>query len=289
METNSTNQKEQNLLRLFEEGKNFTEELMAENERLRMHLAGIRNEKRDLENKYVRVDVPRLQERVVILQEENQQLHGEVKELKDQYVSVEEENYEFAERYVEVERQNSNLINMYVASYRLHSTLDYQEVVRIVKEIVINMIGSEDFRVYLVDEQQQRLMLIAHEGDDPNSATIPIDNDIIGNCATGGDPFVAQTNAELTVSNGEPMACIPMKVGDKVMGVIVIDKLLIQKDGFEAVDHELFELLGGHAATAIYGSHLFSISERKRNTLAGFIELLKQDVSAPNEIASNVQ
>jgi nitrate/nitrite-specific signal transduction histidine kinase len=281
MNDDSTNSKDSRFLRVFEEGKQFTEELLKENERLRLVAAGLRNEKRDLENKYVKVDVPRLQERNVLLGEENQQLREENTELKNQYSSVEEENWEFAERYIEVERQNSNLINLYVASYRLHSTLEYEEVVRIVKEIIINMIGSEEFSIYLVDDEADRLLLITHEGEKPEHSSLPFGDDLISKSAKSGEPYIADLDGTNAAAGGDPVACIPMKVADKVMGVIVISKLLIQKDGFQAVDHELFEMLGGHAATAIYGSHLFSMSERKRSTLQGFIELLKGGADLP--------
>ena len=50
--------------------------------------------------------------------------------------------------------------------------------------------------------------------------------------------------------------------------------LLAQKDGFTAIDHELFNMLGGHAATAIFAAKLYSQSERKLNTIQGFIDLL---------------
>ena len=58
------------------------------------------------------------------------------------------------------------------------------------------------------------------------------------------------------------------------IGAIAIYSLLQQKVGFSALDHELFTLLAGHAATAIFASELYSQSERKLSTIKGFIELL---------------
>ena len=58
------------------------------------------------------------------------------------------------------------------------------------------------------------------------------------------------------------------------LGAIAIYRLLAQKDGFSALDHELFTLLAGHAATAIFAARLHSLSERKLNTIQGFIDLL---------------
>ena len=51
-------------------------------------------------------------------------------------------------------------------------------------------------------------------------------------------------------------ACIPLKLEDRVVGAIALFRLLPQKSGFESLDMELFELLGTHAATALYASGL---------------------------------
>ena len=40
------------------------------------------------------------------------------------------------------------------------------------------------------------------------------------------------------------------------------------------MDHELFTLLAGHAATSIFAAQLYAQSERKLNTIQGFIDLL---------------
>jgi GAF domain-containing protein len=71
-----------------------------------------------------------------------------------------------------------------------------------------------------------------------------------------------------------PLACIPLKIKEHVIGVISIYRLFVQKEGFTAVDYELFSLLAGHAATAIFSSRLYSQSERKLTTIQGFLDLL---------------
>ena len=56
---------------------------------------------------------------------------------------------------------------------------------------------------------------------------------------------------------------------------VLLDVLsFVQKEGFTAVDYELFTLLAGHAATAIFSSKLYSQSERKLSTIQGFLDLL---------------
>ena len=264
------------VLELFEEGRKFTEELLKDNERLRVSLAQARNEVREVQNQNVKVDMDRIQRRLETVEEEVQALRAENAQLKTQFASVEDENREFADRYVVVERQNSDLVSLYVAGQRLHSTLNYDEVLTIVKEIVINLVGSEVFAIYVVDAAANRLVLVGQEGMDRTAeASVLVGAGVLGECARSGQPFVVADGAPVHEHGPNPIACIPLKVGEDVLGVISIHTLLRQKPGFRAVDLEMFELLGRHAASALYLSSLYAVSERKRNTLEGLISLLK--------------
>jgi GAF domain-containing protein len=276
MTDKATRDSSSRVFELFEEGRRFTEELLRENERLRAANAQAHNELRDLQNQYVKVDVPRLQQKLSLLDDEVRTLRNENEEMKAQFRTVEDENREFADRYVQVERQNSDLVSLYVASQRLHSTLDYDEVIAIVKEIVINLVGTETFAIYVVDEPQAQLALVGQEGmADLAPASVPIGEDIIGECAKNGDMYLAPGEADLHSPGKVPIACIPLKIGENVLGLIAIHALLRQKQTFRQVDFELFELLGGHAASALYVSSMYTVSERKRNTLEGLMTLLK--------------
>ena len=72
----------------------------------------------------------------------------------------------------------------------------------------------------------------------------------------------------------DPLVCIPLWIHDQPLGAIAVYRLLQQKDGFTAVDQELFTLLARHAATAICSARLYSQSTRKLHTLRGLIDLL---------------
>ena len=69
---------------------------------------------------------------------------------------------------------------------------------------------------------------------------------------------------------------MPLRIGTRVIGVIAIYKLLVQKQAFTNVDYELFTMLAGHAATALFSSKLYSQSERKLTTIQSFLDLLKE-------------
>ncbi len=264
------------VLELFEEGRKFTEELLKENERLRAAIFQARTEVRDLQNQRIRPDVEHMQKRLASVEDELAALRKENAELKAEFKTVEDENREFADRYVLVERQNSDLVSLYVASQRLHSTLNYDEVVSIVKEIVINLVGSEVFAIYVVDSGASQLVLVGQEGMDQRAeSAVAFGAGVLGESAVSGQLYIAPEGTAMHEAAGDPIACIPLRIGEQVLGVIAIFALLRQKAAFRAVDLEMFELLGGHAASALYASSLYAVSERKRATLEGLMGLLK--------------
>lgn len=260
--------KSQELEKLISQQKSFVEELIKENEKLRYTIAQLKSHPHndDLFKKEIEV----LRKRIESLEKEKE-------ELLQRYQQVEEENKDFAKRYVEIEEQNNNLANLYVASYQLHSTLDFQEVLHIVMEIIINLIGADTFSIMLLDEKTNELVVLAHEGygESTKFPNIRLGEGIIGQVAKSGEPYyINQAPKSYPEDFEHPIACIPLKIKENVLGVININKLLVQKDSFSAVDYELFSMLAGHAATAIFSSKLYSQSERKLSTIQSFLDLL---------------
>ena len=255
-------------LRLFKRGAEFTQELLTENERLRRRLMEF--EARQDSAARSPQDWNKLRMELV---GRIQSLEEQYRTVRERLQDVEEENRHFADRYVEVEEENNALANLYVASYQLHSTLDIAEVLKIVIEIVINLIGAEVFALYVLDEKTRRLEAVAAEGlelsafpacplgSGPLGAAVALGETMCWDSTSGGDP-------------AQPLVCIPLVVHERPIGAIAIHRLLQHKDGFSPLDHELFTMLGGHAATAIVASRLYSQSERKLNTIQGLIGLL---------------
>jgi nitrate/nitrite-specific signal transduction histidine kinase len=268
------------LLRVFEQGKAFTEQLLRENAELRTAIGRLQKQAGE---------GPRAQALPAESDAELKKKYGELadtyNQLRDRYRklaselnAIKTENIDFAKKYVEIEEQNTSLANLYVASYQLHSTLDFAEVVRIVVEIVINLIGAEKLGVFLFDEETERLECVAHEGLTENERrSIIVGQGLQGKVAALGESYYItdegkQRKAE---KQDEPIACIPLKIRDRLIGVISIYRLLRQKDGFTSIDFKLFDLLAGHAATALYSSRLYALSERKLKTVRSFLDLLK--------------
>ncbi len=264
--------KTEDFLQVFRKGEEFTQELLKENERLRSRALQL-EELTKLKGREQTGKMQPAEERVLRLEEQHRQL-------LERYRQVEEENKDFAERYIEVEMENNNLANLYVASYQLHSTIDFGEALRIILEIVMNLIGAEEFSIMLLDEQTNELVIVAQEGMGPEARQgIRLGTGTIGTSVKNGVPYYRPGDpGDVTgVDYANPLVCIPLTIKEHVIGAIVAYKLLVQKPAFTNVDYELLSMLAGHAATALFSSRLYSQSERKLTTIQSFLDLLKND------------
>ncbi|HEY6011225.1 MAG TPA: GAF domain-containing protein, partial [Nitrospirota bacterium] len=181
-DTPNISKKVEDFLQVFKKGEEFTQELLKENERLRYKVAKL-EEVGKFSGREDSFKFHTLEERVKFLEEEN-------KQLIDRYRVVEEENKDFANRYVEVEAENNNLANLYVASYQLHSTLDFGESLKIILEIVMNLVGAEEFSIMMLDEKTNELTIVAQEGMGPEArASVKLGEGTIGTAAKAGESF----------------------------------------------------------------------------------------------------
>jgi hypothetical protein len=260
------------VLKAGEGNRRYAQDLLSENERLRFLVASLDNERLSLVEKVADFD-RLLQERdslgavVLGLGEEKRRLELELLRVRDeqarqardrddlrqQLADIEHQNRRFSREYVEVEKRNDNLMDLYVASYRLHATVDRREVLGTIQEIVANLVGCEEQAVFEVEDGVLRL--VASVGIDPAAyGEIPLGEGAIGRAALEGKTYVS--GPEPAHEDGGLTACIPLKLDDRVTGAIALFRLLPQKPAFEEVDHEIFELLATHAATALYCTRL---------------------------------
>jgi hypothetical protein len=166
--------------------------------------------------------------------------------------ALEEEFREMSRRFVELERQNAHLASLFVASYQLLSSVEREDVLTAIQEIITNLIGSEEIAIFECDRQRGELVPVASRGlAAERLSCIPIGSGVIGRVAATGSAFVA-TQALAGPDGDSPLtACIPLRVGDDVLGVVAVYRLLPQKSGFTRVDEELFDLLSTQAAGAL--------------------------------------
>ena len=256
-----------------EELQQYTQGLLRENEKLRAMATALESDKRRLELEVIEA-------RVVLQQKEELRLAAEkfeaartetlmqlekarhdcdvatleLERLRARYEDVEHENETYAEKYHQIETQSSNLSNLYVASYQLHASVERETVLSTIQEIVVNLIGSEEVAIFEFHENAHEFRLASAFGvEQTKLKSFKAGSGPIGQRLLGGEVFV---NDHVSGGEDKLTACVPLRIGDRVTGAILVFRLLEHKQGLQPVDHELFELLAIHSSTALYCANL---------------------------------
>ena len=197
------------------------------------------------ENEKLRAIAAMLENDVLRAEEQQRVANAELERLRNRFEEVAGENQRFAEQYQHIEEQSSNLANLYVASYQLHTSIDRIAVLTAIQEIVINLIGSEQLAIYEANGDTD-FRLAGSFGLDDEQLMMFVTGEYAVEKLGEGHIFTDPADRQpLTAS-------IPLRIGERVIGAILIFRLLEHKLSLEVVDHELFELLSVHASTALY-------------------------------------
>ncbi len=187
---------------------------------------------------------------------------------------AEREREELAARLVEIEHQVGRLMTLYVATYQLHATLDSEDVQSTIAEIALNLLGAEQFALLLHNEEGNALEIRLLEGklDVPwaGAASYP-----------GGDSLIDATLLDGVLRFGpaggsSALVVVPLRIQEVTVGALVIFKLLEHRGKLDQEDRELLDLLGAHAASALFASRAYARAARKLRTLEGLIKLVKE-------------
>ncbi len=262
----------------FKRGAEFTEELMRENERLRYRVVQLEEEVKSLgagdRPGSAQGSLRELVARIEALEHERTQL------LK-RYEGVSTTSQDLNARFHEIERENNNLANLYVASFQLHSTVDLRDVTQIILEILLNFVGAKTFAIQLLDEERGRLRTLAAEGIERGKVPEPSIKEVkeakdgkLAQVLASGQPFFDEARFSARADLARPVILVPLRIRERVVGVLVIWDLLQQKTALQEVDYELFNLLGAHAASALQGAKLTAELEGRPPALWAAVDLV---------------
>jgi GAF domain-containing protein len=198
----------------------------------------------------------------------------ETPEREARLAEAERDREDLAARLVEIEHQVGRLMTLYVATYQLHATLDPEDVQSTIAEIALNMLGAEQFALLLHNEEGSALEIRLRRGElDAAWASAA--------SYTGGDSLIDATLLDGVLrfgpaSGSSALVVVPLRVQEVTVGALVIFKLLPHRGRLDQEDRELLDLLGAHAASALFASRAYARAARKLRTLEGLIKLVKE-------------
>ena len=139
---------------------------------------------------------------------------------------------------------------LYVTGVHLHQTLDPDELLTRLRELLINVLGVARFRLYLRVPGSEILQAVADQTPErPADDLVAGIEDPVVQVALSGTAHYAEDSAP--GSRNAPIACVPLRQEDGVIGVIRVDALLPQQGHLGRRGRELLEHLGAHAAQAL--------------------------------------
>lgn len=172
---------------------------------------------------------------------------------------------DFLEYEKEVTEQINRLNYLIEITKRVNSTIDIDELLKIILEIALEITNADRGTVYLVDEMTGELWSKVLQGDEIREIRLKIGQGIAGYVAQTGEVINLidayqdpRFNPEVDRKTGyrtKTMLCQPIKdKNDKIVGVF---QLINKKDGvFTKKDEEMLSALSIHASIAIQNAKM---------------------------------
>lgn len=189
--------------------------------------------------------------------------------------------YPISKLAAKIEEENKNLSALADIGQIVNSSLELNEVLRIVMDTIVRLTGAERGFLMLRNQQNGELSIrIARNWEQEfiESSEFAISRTVINRVISDNQPILT-TNAQedprfgghesIIAYNLRSILCVPLKVKGELTGVIYADNR-IRSGIFTEVERELLTAFANHAAVAIENARLF---ESVRHTLAEVTEL----------------
>ncbi len=231
----------------FENGRQIAGELVQEIEAARRRLQELENDNTRLRMQ-LKSDtaIRELLQKIETLEEERQALliHSEEAERQARV--------ELA-RAAATESELANLASLYVASSQLHASLDPREVIQTMGQLLLQFVGAGAYAIYTAHGRD--LLPVMSEGVAIEQLRVErVGEGAIGSCFMVQD-VVATPEGK---NDNEPIATVPLRIGDEPVGCVAVFALLEQKATLQDADFELLRMLATQGATALAGARLYA-------------------------------
>ena len=202
-----------------------------------------------------------MQSELAELHEDRARLKGEVGRL-ERHLSV------LSTEVATADQKASDLEKLLLAARRLESCADRAAVLAALQDILISVVGSEDFVVLALDEEGRTLWPILGVGANGSACgPLLVGDALVSPALETGKCQIATRRGAGELPRGEPLASVPLMSWPHTVGALVVFTLLAHRSVLRSVDIELLEFLSSHAATAIQLADLRAAETRRPPSL----------------------
>lgn len=193
-------------------------------------------------------------------------------------------------------RSLAQLNMLHSLAARLNRLNDVREIGDAITAELRTLIDYHNCRIYLLQPNGETLApvvfrgaLTEYEGETYEELVTKVGEGITGHVAVTGEPFYTPDANQVsfavqipgTAEIDESMLAVPLLVGDRATGVIVLSNLGI--DQFDQQDMRLLEVLASHAAVAFENARLFQMEREAAETSSALLGL-SQALTGAHEI-----
>ncbi|RME87773.1 MAG: adenylate/guanylate cyclase domain-containing protein [Anaerolineae bacterium] len=208
---------------------------------------------------------------------------------------IENRLYRLSRLVASFEEERQNMIALADISRVVNSSLELDEVLRIVMDTIVRLTGAERGFLMLRDEQGEMTIRIARnwEQESINPSEFAISRTVVRRVIEEGKP-VLTTNAQedprfgsqesIIAYNLRSILCVPLRVKNDLIGVIYADNR-VRSGIFSEAERDLLTAFANQAAVAIENARLFA---SLRHTLSEVTELKNLMDNVFASIASGV-
>jgi hypothetical protein len=187
------------------------------------------------------------------LRDQLDRCHAELVRVRRSLEAAEHANHSLSEAHAELDERFLALTRLHVAAGVMHEAESEAAALGAIAEVMVNLAGTEDFGIYET-RTDGGLALLHWFGDRAPFARLA-PTGAIGRALEQGTAWAVDAPHDVDPEGG-PIACIPLRLGDGIAGVIVVWSFLPQKRAFGPFDVELFALLTQRAAPALRTARL---------------------------------
>ena len=193
------------------------------------------------------------------------------------------------------QREHSNMLALADIGQVVNSSLELDEVLRIVMDNIVRLTKAERGFLMLRDDRGEMVIRMGRnwEMESINASELTVSRSVVGRVIETGEPIVT-TNAQedkrfvgqesIVAFNLRSILCVPLKVKNDLIGVIYADNR-IRTGIFADSEKELLTAFANQAAVAIENARLFSSLKHTLEEVTGLKNLM---VSVFASIASGV-
>jgi adenylate cyclase len=191
---------------------------------------------------------------------------------------------QIGEKIEAFQHEHNNMLAIANVGQVINSSLELDEVLRIVMDNIVRLTKAERGFLMLRDDKGEMIIRVGRnwEKESINSSELTVSKSVVGKVIETGEPIVT-TNAQedqrfigqesIVAFNLRSILCVPLKVKNDLIGVIYADNR-IRAGIFADSEKELLVAFANQAAVAIENARLFSSLKNTLEEVTGLKNLM---------------